>query len=161
EQKELVDEVVALAKRYGIATPYTSYLVVPDGPMPIVRPPISGPRPPHFPMPLPGGPIGAGNGGGVGVPPGLGPAGSSQPISTEFFARTQAKGDGTALASNRGLMYERQIDEAATKIKDEKDPAKRALLLKELDSYRDQKKVNDDAERAFKGGRGGYQTGKL
>lgn len=30
EKKELVDEVVILAKKYGIATPYTSYLVVPD-----------------------------------------------------------------------------------------------------------------------------------
>ena len=28
--KELVDEVTTLAKRYGITTPYTSYLVVPD-----------------------------------------------------------------------------------------------------------------------------------
>jgi Ca-activated chloride channel family protein len=31
EKKELVDEVVALAKKHGITTPYTSYLVVPDG----------------------------------------------------------------------------------------------------------------------------------
>jgi Ca-activated chloride channel family protein len=30
EQKELVDEVITLAKRYGITTPYTSYLIVPD-----------------------------------------------------------------------------------------------------------------------------------
>jgi Ca-activated chloride channel family protein len=30
EKKELVDEVVTLAKRYGITTPYTSYLMVPD-----------------------------------------------------------------------------------------------------------------------------------
>jgi Ca-activated chloride channel family protein len=30
EKKELVDEVVMLAKRYGITTPYTSYLVMPD-----------------------------------------------------------------------------------------------------------------------------------
>ncbi len=30
DKKELVDEVVTLAKRYGITTPYTSYLVVPD-----------------------------------------------------------------------------------------------------------------------------------
>jgi Ca-activated chloride channel family protein len=30
EKKELVDEVTLLAKKYGIATPYTSYLVVPD-----------------------------------------------------------------------------------------------------------------------------------
>ncbi len=39
EKKELVEEVVALAKRYGIATPYTSYLVVPDGVMPVVPSP--------------------------------------------------------------------------------------------------------------------------
>jgi Ca-activated chloride channel family protein len=36
EKKELVDEVVTLAKKYGIATPYTSYLVVPDGAVPVV-----------------------------------------------------------------------------------------------------------------------------
>jgi Ca-activated chloride channel family protein len=37
EKKELVDEVVALAKRYGITTPYTSYLIVPDGPLPVAQ----------------------------------------------------------------------------------------------------------------------------
>jgi Ca-activated chloride channel homolog len=35
EKKELVDETVLLAKKYGIATPYTSYLVVPDAPVPL------------------------------------------------------------------------------------------------------------------------------
>jgi Ca-activated chloride channel family protein len=35
QQKELVNEVVALAKRYGITTPYTSYLIVPDAPVPV------------------------------------------------------------------------------------------------------------------------------
>jgi Ca-activated chloride channel homolog len=30
EKKELKDEVITLAKRYGITTPYTSYLIVPD-----------------------------------------------------------------------------------------------------------------------------------
>ena len=35
EKKELVDEVVALAKKYGITTPYTSYLIVPDAAMPV------------------------------------------------------------------------------------------------------------------------------
>jgi Ca-activated chloride channel family protein len=35
EKKELVDEVVALAKKYGITTPYTSWLIVPDGPVPV------------------------------------------------------------------------------------------------------------------------------
>ncbi|MFO0945710.1 MAG: VIT domain-containing protein [Planctomycetota bacterium] len=33
ENKELIDEVIALGKKFGIATPYTSYLVVPDGPV--------------------------------------------------------------------------------------------------------------------------------
>jgi Ca-activated chloride channel family protein len=33
EQKELVDEVVRLAKGYGITTPYTSYLIMPDAPV--------------------------------------------------------------------------------------------------------------------------------
>ncbi len=37
EQKELKDEVIALAKKYGIATPYTSYLVVPDSVLPTPR----------------------------------------------------------------------------------------------------------------------------
>lgn len=65
EKKELVDETVALAKKYGIATPYTSYLVVPDGPMPVVR----------------GRPVPAGEGGGFGgrgpAPDALKPAGAA------------------------------------------------------------------------------------
>jgi Ca-activated chloride channel family protein len=37
EQKELVDEVVKLAKKHGITTPYTSYLMVPDS---VASPPV-------------------------------------------------------------------------------------------------------------------------
>lgn len=44
EQKELMDELMTLAKKYGIATPYTSFLVVPDAPMPVVGQP-AGPNP--------------------------------------------------------------------------------------------------------------------
>src|SRR5262249_17496528 len=36
EKPELVEEVVALAKKYGIATPYTSYLIVPDAAVPVL-----------------------------------------------------------------------------------------------------------------------------
>ncbi len=35
EKKELIDEIVTLSKRYGITTPYTSYLLVPDAAVPI------------------------------------------------------------------------------------------------------------------------------
>src|SRR5262249_21762255 len=37
EKKELVEAVVNLAKRYGITTPYTSFLIVPDAPLPVAR----------------------------------------------------------------------------------------------------------------------------
>ncbi len=40
-QQELVDEVVVLAKKHGIATPYTSYLVVPDAPAPVPVPVVN------------------------------------------------------------------------------------------------------------------------
>ena len=43
EKKELVEEVTALAKKYSIATPYTSWLVVPDT-IPVAGP-VGGPRP--------------------------------------------------------------------------------------------------------------------
>jgi Ca-activated chloride channel family protein len=36
EQKELVESIVSLARKHGIATPYTSYLVVPESPLPVV-----------------------------------------------------------------------------------------------------------------------------
>src|SRR5262249_57213739 len=42
EQKELMDEMLGLAKKYGIATPYTSYLVVPDAPVPVAGLPMGG-----------------------------------------------------------------------------------------------------------------------
>src|SRR5260370_20896139 len=35
EKKELKDEVIALAKKHGITTPYTSYLVVPEPNAPV------------------------------------------------------------------------------------------------------------------------------
>src|SRR5262249_52955411 len=37
DKKELVQEVISLAKKYGIATPYTSYLIVPDGAVPVAQ----------------------------------------------------------------------------------------------------------------------------
>src|SRR5262249_54282820 len=39
QQQELVDEVTRLAKKHGITTPYTSYLVVPDSVAPVASTP--------------------------------------------------------------------------------------------------------------------------
>lgn len=49
EKKELVDEVILLAKKYGIATPYTSYLIVPDQPMAVGGQRPGGPGMPGMP----------------------------------------------------------------------------------------------------------------
>jgi Ca-activated chloride channel family protein len=73
EQKELMDEMLALAKKYGIATPYTSYLVVPDAPVPVAALPAPVPG---FHRPAADGRGAAGTtaptGGGFGGGPGLG-----------------------------------------------------------------------------------------
>lgn len=53
EKGELVEEVTKLAKKYGITTPYTSYLVVPDQvSYPIHRPIPGHPVPRHPPVPF-------------------------------------------------------------------------------------------------------------
>jgi Ca-activated chloride channel family protein len=169
EKDELIKEVVALAKRYGIATPYTSYLVVPDGPMPVI-PPTHRPGVPKEPgaapkpVPFPAAPV-AGGGGFGGPGPGLPTTPSGRPMNVEDFAKNQAagdKGDGkSGLAGNRGMMTERQVKEAVDQLKAEKDPALRAKLLEDVRRYAEQKKTWDDANSKFKGAKDGYQTGQL
>jgi Ca-activated chloride channel family protein len=69
DKKELVEEVVLLSKRYGITTPYTSYLIVPDAPV--------GARGAAGPQALK-------SGGG----------GTSQTTVTDFAQKIGGKGDG-------------------------------------------------------------------
>lgn len=53
EKGELVEEVTKIAKKYGITTPYTSYLVVPDYVSHPIHRPIPGhPVPKHPPVPF-------------------------------------------------------------------------------------------------------------
>jgi Ca-activated chloride channel family protein len=51
EKPELKDEIVTLGKKFGIVTPYTSYLVIEDTPMPVARPDVM--RPPPRPVDMP------------------------------------------------------------------------------------------------------------
>ncbi len=109
-KKELVDEVVTLAKRYGITTPYTSYLVVPDGPMPIVHPAWRNPVP--FPRPVP-----------LGLAPAPGAAPGAAPAHVEEFARRMqfnAKGD---VANARNQMDQQQLRDLLDRAKDGKASA--------------------------------------
>ena len=163
EKKELIEEVVALAKRYGIATPYTSHLVVPDGAMPVV--PLT-PRPGGGPAPaiLPAAPL-AGGAGGIGAPPGLPMGAAGKPQRVEDFAKNQAagdKGDGkSGLAGNRGNLTDKQVKDAVDQLKQEKDPAVRAKLTEEVRRYAEQKKTWDESNAAFKGRKDAYQSGQL
>lgn len=81
EQKELMDEMLGLAKKYGIATPYTSYLVVPDAPVPVaaasvLRQSESAPGFRTGGVGEPAGPKGPGSGLGLGAPAGSPGAGA-------------------------------------------------------------------------------------
>jgi Ca-activated chloride channel family protein len=145
EKKELVDETVALAKKYGIATPYTSYLVVPDARVPVASGyngrrglqalPLGAPVPPAF---------GFGGGG----------AGALAPQKVADFAR-QAGGRPGGLYRNRDLLEERIHSEAKAEKRDGKDDkageeaqAKKAALNEAFQLL--QRKDKD-----------GVQTGKL
>jgi Ca-activated chloride channel family protein len=175
EQKELVEEVTAIAKRYGIATPYTSYLVVPDGPMPVVPPTRlpGGPGSPPRPVPLPG-PIGGGlGGGGVGFGTPAGPGG--RPMKVEDFAKgaanapvppgtqTDGKGDTAArLGALRGAETEKRTGEALRELKDAREGTYAGGVAGELRRFQEQKKVLDQANSAFKGrDKNQYQSGQL
>ena len=150
EKHELIDEVVALAKRYGIATPYTSYLVVPDGALPVN--PLAGRsgatrgHPPALPAPVASGFIPTAPGG--------------APRRVEEFAKDQAAGKG-GLATNRGDLTDRQVKEAIDQLKAEKDPAARARLTEQVKQYAQQKQTWDESNAAFKGKKDGYQSGQL
>ncbi|HSQ57788.1 MAG TPA: VIT domain-containing protein [Gemmata sp.] len=173
EKKELIDEVVGLAKRYGIATPYTSHLIVPDGPMPVVQRPAQPGGPTGAPgdalplsAPIAGGGFG-GIGGGTGLPGGVPPGIASgkkggKPDPVADFAKKQAGADGKELAGNRGANAEREAKEALAKLKDEKDPEKRAKLTEDVRRFAQQKQLLDDAKDRFAGrDKNAYQTGRL
>lgn len=90
ESKEVVDEVIQLAKRYGITTPYTSYLLVPDGP---------------------GGPAG-----GPAAPQALRQLGDKQPAPVAEFGK-QLGGKGAK--GGGGGVGQARLDQENDRLKDE------------------------------------------
>ena len=94
EQQELVDEVMRLAKEYGIATPYTSYLIMPDAPLPVVA--TANRRP-----------------GAASQPAALTLAGAGgRGARLEEFAR-QVQGEGQGLGKNRADLQDAVFEQAA------------------------------------------------
>jgi len=134
EKKELVDEVVILAKRYGIATPYTSYLVVPEGPMPLGRG-VRGPQPREFLSPMKG-VVGYG-----GVP--LSAAAASARSVAEFAKAVNEKpGD---LAGNRNAYSEHSLRLTPDEARMDKDGKAGAAL----EESRSKKAAYDSARLAL------------
>jgi Ca-activated chloride channel homolog len=143
EKKELVDEVVILAKRYGITTPYTSYLIVPDGVAPVVTrlPGGRGGVDPRF-GPVPSGPTAP-----TALAPGFGGGG---PVPLDDFARRALDKPGD-LEKKRGDEAERDF---AKLPKDGKGDAK-------LEEAKQKKELYDRArDRLGKGEKESVQTGK-
>ncbi len=128
EKKELMEEMMSLAKKYGIATPYTSYLVVPDAPVPVASAPLNrGTVSPKFGNAgggilggtgsgIMGGFGGGFGGGGPGFIPGMppaaltgpanpkGPAGKpGEPAKVADIAKQLAKNPGDAGRSRGGI----------------------------------------------------------
>jgi Ca-activated chloride channel family protein len=108
EKKELVDEVIALAKKYGITTPYTSYLIVPDAAVPVAASKGLDGKPNvkfQFAAPAtaaPGLVNGEGIGGGI----------SGKPMSVEEFARLNQTKPGE-LERSRGAYADRELAKAS------------------------------------------------
>ncbi len=160
EKKELVEEVVTLAKRYGITTPYTSYLLVPDAPSgkPVAsaKPQLPGEKPaqPYFTTPASGLPPlalqpGFGIAGGFGGP---GPA-TNAPAPPKNVAELAKRlgdakdkngdKDGTGLGTLRSFITESEL-KAAEKGAQKKDEAQ--ALAQQLD----QMKALDRARDLFR-----------
>ena len=147
EKKELMTELLTLAKKYGIATPYTSHLIVPDAPMPVAgggRFGGLGGGAGFGPMGGLGGPMGGGA-----VPAGLAPTeafAKSSPMKVADFARENQGKAGDA-AGKRGLYEEGRLKKEAEGLAkgDAKDPNLRRAL-DGINEARDRKAAYDKAK---------------
>jgi Ca-activated chloride channel family protein len=97
EQRELVDEVVLLAKHYGITTPYTSYLIMPDAPLQVASADYSAGRMSRRDAP-------------AALAPGGGTAEDDRQEKLADFARKVQDSEGE-LAKNRGVFQDRVFEE--------------------------------------------------
>lgn len=165
ERKELVDEVTDLAKRYGIATPYTSYLVVPDGPMPVSAPGRSfGALPGNRPgSGFGGGGFGGGAGAGF-LPPMPTSPGGALPKASEVAKeaagqarREQAEGKSGSLAAGRGAVQNKQIDEALKQLKPED---RKGAYADALEKAKKDQTVLAEADKNYKGNLAANQIGR-
>ncbi len=136
EKGELVDEVTKLAKKYGITTPYTSYLVVPDHvSYPVHRPLPGYPTPKLPPVPF-------------GLMPSSGGEGNRKVLD---FARENQSKPGQ-LAEGRASVAEKASEFAGAAGAPGAEQLKKAMDAKgALDRAKDALRRND--QNAVQGGK--------
>jgi Ca-activated chloride channel family protein len=151
EQKELVSEVVSLAKKYGITTPYTSYLIVPDAPTTVA----SGGKGSGGPAPVPTS--------APALPIALEPAvpGAAPPKVADFIDDT--KKDPGALTRKRDELAEKELrDKAKDKEKPGDGKPGEKSEGKAAEEAQEKKQAFDKARELLKARQQeGVQTGKL
>jgi Ca-activated chloride channel family protein len=166
EKKELVEETVALAKKYGIATPYTSYLIVPDGPMPVAQGAIRGGTPTtHAALGSGFGGFSGGFGGGFGGRFGGNPGGqggpplANSPKVADFAKQVQKKpGD---LEVNRDKLESERFAFLQSELQRKPEGSKDGVL-RALSEAGAKKGAYDQAKEALQYRRvDRVQTGKL
>jgi Ca-activated chloride channel family protein len=155
EKKELVDEVVLLAKKYGITTPYTSYLIVPDGPMPVVNRPGAERPNVAFGLVPPASTPPASTPPALAAPRSAGGGAASRPV--DDFARDLKKDPGKDGEKRSQLQDELLRKEADGKGRDKGGEAERTLR-----EALELKTASDTAAARFRGGDlHAVQSGKL
>lgn len=137
EKGELVDEVTKLAKKYGITTPYTSYLVVPDHVSSPIHRPVPGYPTPKLPVPF-------------GLLPSSGGDGNRKVLE---FARENQSRPGQ-LAEGRATAAEKAFEFAGIAGAPGAEQLKKAMDAKgALDRAKDALRRND--QNAVQGGKMG------
>jgi Ca-activated chloride channel family protein len=165
EKKELIDEVVSLAKKYGITTPYTSYLIVPDGPMPGPGGPRAGGRPVAANSAVPPGLMpsfrGAGAGGGAG---GIatGKPGAPRPVLELARKTTDDRAKARDGYAKDALAAGKKLEEKESKDKDKRGASAKGEARTYYHAAGDKKDTYERARELLKRrDREGVTTGKL
>jgi Ca-activated chloride channel family protein len=129
EKKELKDEVVTLAKKYGITTPYTSYLIVPDTVVPLLgrkngeMPKVAFDQPAAL----------------------RGPQGKQKKI-VEFIKDLDKHDDGKSGGGAGGIRGKFADDE----LNRPADPSASPAEKKQLEKLKEERKAQEDAQRLLK-----------
>ncbi|MDP2275664.1 MAG: VIT domain-containing protein [Archangium sp.] len=151
EKPELKEEIIALGKKYGIVTPYTSYLVVEDTPMPVAqnRPP---PPPRMDPWQFRGGgaeekalaPKGSASGFG-----GLGGRGApSSPAAVDAAPSAESSADDFSSAFGRAGPGKAAPKEDAMKKAEGKDGIAMSRAVRKMKEESEGERVNDPVRSA-------------